>query len=90
MAGKGPKKFRHCLLGAPVLLSLLLFGAAWFGRQQEQGFSGSCADSLWIVLFTPIGQGEFAMAPRTASGRVIAFPLSIVGSALWRRVLRDP
>lgn len=77
------KRFRHSLLGALFLLFILLFGSAWFVWQQERGFSGSYADALWTVLFTLIGQGEFATAPRTILGRVIVFLLSIVGVALF-------
>mgnify|MGYP002627270033 FL=1 len=40
-------------------------------------------DSLWTVLFTLIGQGEFATSPHTMWGRVIVFLLSIFGVALF-------
>lgn len=83
------KRFRHSLLGAFVLLSVLLFGSAWFVWQQERGFAGSYLDSLWTVLFTLIGQGEFATAPRTFSGRIIVFLLSIVGVALFGVVFSE-
>lgn len=83
------KRFRHSLLGAFVLLSVLLFGSAWFVWQQERGFAGSYLDSLWTVLFTLIGQGEFATAPRTVLGRVIVFLLSILGVALFGVVFSE-
>lgn len=77
------KKFRMSLLSALLFMFALLFGSAWFVWQQERGFSGSYLDSLWTVLFTLIGQGEFATAPRTLLGRVIVFLLSILGVALF-------
>lgn len=77
------KRFRYNLLSALLFLLVLLFGSAWFVWQQERGIAGSYVDALWTVLFTLIGQGEFAVAPRTLLGRVIVFLLSIVGVALF-------
>ena len=60
----------------------LLFGAAYLVWHQEQNFQGPYINALWSVLFTLIGQGEFATNPRTFSGRLIVFVLSIIGVAL--------
>ncbi|MDR1977504.1 MAG: potassium channel family protein [Synergistaceae bacterium] len=60
----------------------LLFGSAYLVWRQEQNFQGPYINALWSVLFTLIGQGEFATNPRTFSGRLIVFVLSIVGVAL--------
>lgn len=48
----------------------------------ERNFTGSYIDSLWSVLFTLIGQGEFAASPHTFWGRVIVFLISIFGVAV--------
>jgi voltage-gated potassium channel len=39
-------------------------------------------EAVWTVLFTLIGQGEFASNPRTVVGRIIVFLISIFGVAL--------
>lgn len=77
------KKFKHRLLGSLILFLGLLFGCALLVWWQEKNFTGSYVDSLWSVLFTLIGQGEFASSPRTFGGRIIVFLLSIFGVALF-------
>ncbi|MDR2174750.1 MAG: potassium channel family protein [Synergistaceae bacterium] len=67
----------------------LMFGSAYLVWQQEHGFEGSYMDAFWTVLFTLVGQGEFATNPRTAAGRIIVFVLSIVGVALLGVVLSE-
>ncbi|NLL36081.1 MAG: potassium channel family protein [Fretibacterium sp.] len=71
------------LFCAILLISTLL---VW---HQEYRFQGSFLDSFWSVLFTLIGQGEFATAPRTLMGKFIVFFLSIVGVALFGVVLSE-
>ena len=83
------KKFRLNLLFSLFFLLALLLGSAWLVWKQERGFDGSYIDSLWTVLFTLIGQGEFAAAPRTVLGRVVVFLLSIVGVALFGVVFSE-
>lgn len=77
------KKFKHRLLGSLILFFGLLFGCALLVWWQEKNFTGSYLDSLWSVLFTLIGQGEFASSPKTFGGRIIVFLLSIFGVALF-------
>lgn len=83
------KKFKHRLLGALVLFLLLLFSCALFVWWQEKNFAGSFWDSVWSVLFTLIGQGEFATSPHTFWGRIIVFFLSIFGVALFGVVFAE-
>ena len=83
------KKFRHRLSGALALLLLLLFTCALFVWWQERNFAGSYWDSVWSVLFTLIGQGEFATSPHTFWGRIIVFALSIFGVALFGVVFAE-
>lgn len=83
------KKFKHRLLGALTLFLGLLFGSAFLVWWQEKNFTGSYIDSLWSVLFTLIGQGEFASSPRTFGGRIIVFLLSIFGVALFGVVFAE-
>ncbi|MDR1621355.1 MAG: potassium channel family protein [Synergistaceae bacterium] len=78
IARKIGKHFLWVVLG----FGALLFGSAYLVWHQEQNFQGSYVNALWSVLFTLIGQGEFATNPRTFSGRLIVFVLSIVGVAL--------
>ena len=76
------KKFKHRLSGALVLFLLLLFSCALFVWWKEKDFTGSFWDSVWSVLFTLIGQGEFATSPHTFWGRIIDFRRGIVRSSL--------
>ena len=73
----------HYRLGA-VLLALvgLLCGSAFFVWWMEKDFRGSYFDSLWTIMFTLIGQGEFASYPHTFSGKIIVFLISIFGVAI--------
>ena len=51
----------HYRLGAVVHVLLgLLCGSAFFVWWLEKDFRGSYFDSLWTIMFTLIGQGEFA------------------------------
>lgn len=83
------KKFKHRLLGSLVLFLGLLFGSAFLVWWQEKNFAGAYIESLWSVLFTLIGQGEFAASPKTFGGRVIVFLLSIFGVALFGVVFAE-
>ena len=83
------KKFKHRLLISLSLFLGLLFGCAFLVWWQEKNFTGSYIDSLWSVLFTLIGQGEFAASPKTFGGRIIVFLLSIFGVALFGVVFAE-
>lgn len=83
------KKFHNKLLAALVLFVGLIGGSAMFVWWQERGFTGSYTDALWTVMFTLIGQGEFATSPHTLWGRVIVFLLSIFGVALFGVVFAE-
>ncbi len=67
----------------------LIGASALFVWWQERNFTGSYFDSLWTVLFTLIGQGEFATSPHTMWGRIIVFLLSIFGVALFGVVFAE-
>ena len=82
--GVGVARMLHYkLLPALLVFIGLIGGSALFVWWQERGFRGSYFDSLWSVLFTLIGQGEFATSPHTFGGRVVVFLLSIFGVALF-------
>ena len=50
----------HYRLGAVfMMLAGLLCGSAFFVWWLEKDFRGSYFDSLWTIMFTLIGQGEF-------------------------------
>lgn len=83
------KRFKHRLLGSLTLFLLLLFSCTLIVWWQERNFEGSYWDSLWSVLFTLIGQGEFATRPATFVGRIIVFLLSIFGVALFGVVFAE-
>ena len=83
------KKFHNKLLAALISFLGLICGSALFVWWQERNFTGSYTDSLWTVLFTLIGQGEFATSPHTMWGRVIVFLLSIFGVALFGVVFAE-
>ena len=83
------RKFRRHFVLVVVGFALLLFGSAYLVWQQEHNFQGTYANALWTVLFTLIGQGEFATNPKTVPGRMIVFVLSIVGVALLGVVLSE-
>ncbi len=67
----------------------LVFGSAYLYWKLERGGEGGLLEALWTILFTLIGQGEFASHPRTMVGRVIVFALSIVGISLLGVVLSE-
>lgn len=83
------RKFRHRLLGSISLFLLLLFSSAFVVWWQEQNFEGTYWGAVWSVLFTLIGQGEFATRPTTFVGRFIVFFLSIFGVALFGVVFAE-
>lgn len=83
------KKIKHSFFGAVLLLIALLMGSALLVWWQERNFSGSYLDSLWSVMFTLIGQGEFAASPRTFWGRMIVFLLSVFGVAVFGVVFAE-
>ena len=83
------RMFRYKLVPALMVFRGLVGGSALFVWWQERGFTGSYFDSLWSVLFTLIGQGEFATSPHTFGGRVVVFLLSIFGVALFGVVFAE-
>lgn len=73
----------HYRLGAVIVFLLgLLCGSAFFVWWLEKDFRGSYFESLWTIMFTLIGQGEFASYPHTFSGKIIVFFISIFGVAI--------
>ena len=86
---KFASKFHHRLALVVLLFLGVIGGSGLFVWWQERGFTGSYWDSLWTVLFTLIGQGEFANSPHTMGGRVIVFLLSIFGVALFGVVFAE-
>ena len=83
------KILRYKLVPALLVFLGLIGGSALFVWWQERGFTGSYFDSVWTVLFTLIGQGEFATSPHTMGGRVVVFLLSIFGVALFGVVFAE-
>lgn len=86
---KFSKKFKHRLLGSLIMFLLLLFGSAYLVWLYEKGGDASYTDAIWSVLFTLIGQGEFATSPNTFVGRILVFFLSIFGVALFGVVFAE-
>ena len=76
------KKIKNSLWISLLVMALLIFGSAFFVWWKEKGFKGAYLDSIWDILFTLIGQGEFATSPQTLLGRIIVFFVSIIGVAL--------
>lgn len=74
-----------------VLLAfvLLVFGSAYLYWKLERGGQISPLEALWTILFTLIGQGEFANHPQTTVGRAVVFVLSIVGISVLGVVLSE-
>jgi voltage-gated potassium channel len=77
-ASKVRKQFWLLVIAA---ISLILCSAYLIWVNELDSHS-TYTDAVWTVLFTLIGQGEFATNPRTVSGRVIVFLISILGVAL--------
>lgn len=75
------------LLSLSLVIGIL--ACAFFVWWQERNFTGSFLDSLWTVLFTLIGQGEFAESPHTFGGRLMAFGISIFGVAVLGVILTN-
>ncbi|MGI6075003.1 MAG: NAD-binding protein [Pyramidobacter sp.] len=67
----------------------LVFGSAYLYWKLERGGEGSVFEALWTILFTLIGQGEFANNPHTVAGRVIVFVLSVIGISVLGVVLSE-
>ena len=83
-------KNHHLRLVYVILTFLgLLMSSAMLVWWQEKGFKGSYWDALWSVMFTLIGQGEFASYPHTFGGKIIVFLLSIFGVALFGVVFAE-
>ena len=76
------KKVHYRLAFVVAGLVGLLCVSAFFVWWQEKGFKGSYLDALWTIMFTLIGQGEFASYPHTFSGKIIVFFISIFGVAI--------
>ncbi len=76
------KKVHYRLAFVLAGLVGLLCVSAFFVWWQEKGFKGSYLDALWTIMFTLIGQGEFASYPHTFSGKIIVFFISIFGVAI--------
>ena len=84
------RKFKHRLAGSLFLFLFLLFSCALLVWWQEPELAkGSYWSALWSVLFTLIGQGEFAARPATFVGRIVVFLLSIFGVALFGVVFAE-
>ena len=83
------KKLKHRLFSVVILFIALLLSCAFLVWWQEKNFNGSYFDSLWSVMFTLIGQGEFASSPHTFWGRVIVFLISVFGVALFGVVFAE-
>ena len=76
------KKLHYRLAAVLGLLATMLCGSAFFVWWLEKGFKGSYFDALWTIMFTLIGQGEFASYPHTFIGKMIVFLISIFGVAI--------
>ena len=76
------KKLHYRLAAVLGLLAAMLCGSAFFVWWLEKGFKGSYFDALWTIMFTLIGQGEFASYPHTFIGKMIVFLISIFGVAI--------
>lgn len=76
------KRLRRHIVWVFIGFFVLFLGASLLVWQQEHEMQGPFTDSMWTVLFTLVGQGEFATSPRTVVGRITVFFISIVGVAL--------
>ncbi len=85
VAGKLHKYFIWILLAFLVMI----LGSTFLFWKLERGGEGSFLEALWTILFTLIGQGEFADNPHTLIGRMIVFTLSIIGISLLGVVLSE-
>jgi voltage-gated potassium channel len=83
------KRLRRHFFWVTLGFGALLFGSAYLVWQQEHNYQGPYVNALWSVLFTLIGQGEFATNPKTIPGRMIVFVLSVVGVAMLGVVLSE-
>ncbi len=83
------KKIRHRFTGVLFLFLGLILASAFLIWWREKNFTGSFTEALWSVLFTLIGQGEFAASPQTLAGRLIVFLLSVFGVALFGVVFAE-
>jgi len=76
------KKVRRQFWLIVITAIFLILSSAYLIWINELDSHSTYTDAIWTVLFTLIGQGEFASNPRTISGRVIVFLISILGVAL--------
>ena len=83
------KKIKHRFTGVLFLFLGLVLASAFLIWWREKSFTGSFVEALWSVLFTLIGQGEFASSPQTLAGRLIVFLLSVFGVALFGVVFAE-
>ena len=83
------RKHHYRLIYIILLFLGLMMSSALLVWWQEKGFKGSYWEALWSVMFTLIGQGEFASYPHTFGGKIIVFLLSIFGVALFGVVFAE-
>ena len=76
------QKFKLKLSTVILLVIAMILGSAYFMWWFEKDFRGSYLDSLWSMMFTLIGQGEFASYPHTLGGKLTVFLVSIFGVAI--------
>ena len=84
-AGKLHRYFLPLLAG----FLALIIGSAYLYWKLERGGEGTLGGAVWTIMFTLIGQGEFAENPSTPAGRVIVFLLSIIGISMLGVVLSE-
>lgn len=88
--GKNLSSRLHRYFAWILLLSVvMIFGSAYAYWKIETAGQGSFSEALWTVVFTLIGQGEFARSPSSIVGKVIVFLLSVVGISLLGVVLSE-
>lgn len=85
VAGKLHKYFALIL----AAFIALVIGSAYLYWKLERGGEGNLGEAIWTIMFTLIGQGEFAQNPITVAGRVIVFLLSIIGISMLGVVLSE-
>ncbi|MCL1940724.1 MAG: hypothetical protein FWG09_02185, partial [Synergistaceae bacterium] len=64
------------------IFAAFILGSAYLVWINEMESHESYSEAVWTILFSLIGQGEFASNPKTAIGRIIVFLISILGIAL--------
>lgn len=84
-ARRGPRfanKVRKHFILIIFIAIIIIFGSAYIIWKNEMDSHESYSEAVWTVLFTLIGQGEFASNPKTIIGRIIVFIISIFGIAV--------